>query len=182
MSIWTHIRLFDHPKMRNWWCRESDVSSGRMTLLTHFRPLEHPKMWLGWGRKTDSHLILDLWTSSKYVLDEVEKAMFQGLEWHSQLIFEHWASWKCNFVNTKSNNSSCRQSGGTHFLSLDQPKCNLAEVEKAMFPGVACQFDLIFGLWPSQNATRVIPKKRCFKASNGLVYFFSAPTYFPIEI
>ena len=35
---------------------------------------------------------LDLWTSQKWDLDEVEKAMFQGLEWHSQLIFGLWTS------------------------------------------------------------------------------------------
>ena len=32
------------------------------------------------------------------------------------------------------------------FFFLTNPMCDLGEVEKAMFPGVAFQFDLIFAL------------------------------------
>jgi len=56
-------------------------------------------MRLGRGRKSDVlrcrielQLILDLWTSPKCDLNEIEKGMFQGLEWHSQLIFGLWTS------------------------------------------------------------------------------------------
>ena len=70
--------LLTSPKAK-WWSQESFVSRGRMSLWTHIRPLHHPKMRHTW----------------------VLKAMFQGLEWNSQLIFGLWTSWKCNFIKTK---------------------------------------------------------------------------------
>jgi len=50
--------------------------------------------------------------------------MFHGLAWLFELIFE--------------------------LLSI--PKCNLVEFEKAMFQGLECHSQLIFGLWTTVNA------------------------------
>jgi len=60
------------------------------------------------------------------------------------------------------------------FFLLTSPKCDLAQVEKAMFRGVASQFELIFDLLTIPNATWVSPKKRCFKTPKGLLNLFSA--------
>ena len=49
--------------------------------------------------------------------------------------------WLCRGIDV----SSGRQSLGTHFLPLNQPKFDLCKVQKRMFQGVACHFELIFG-------------------------------------
>jgi len=41
-------------------------------------------------------LIFGLLTNTKCDLVEVEKALFQGLAWHSQLILELWPRSKCD--------------------------------------------------------------------------------------
>ena len=53
----------------------------------------------------------------------VEKAKYQGLVCHFEVIF----------------------------VLLTFPKCDLVEVQKAMFQGLAWQFQLIFGLCSSQK-------------------------------
>ena len=44
-------------------------------------------------------LILELWTSPKCDLDELEKAMIQVVECHSEVIFWFMTNRKCNFYH-----------------------------------------------------------------------------------
>ena len=60
-------------------------------------------------------------TNTKFDFGEVEKAMFEGLECHLELIFG--------------------------ILAI--PKSDLVEVEKTLFQGLAWHFHLIFGHWTS---------------------------------
>ena len=52
MSNGSHFLSLEKPKIRLWWGRENDVSSGRPALGTHFLPLVQPKMRIGWSRKS----------------------------------------------------------------------------------------------------------------------------------
>jgi len=48
---------------------------------------------------------------------------------------------------------------GLIYFLLNNRKCDLGEVEKAMFQGVPFHFELIFGLLANPNATWVMSKK-----------------------
>ena len=98
-----------------WIKSKSDDSSWRMSLWSYFLLLDQPKMWLFLSRLK--------WTSalkSPFLpLEEPEIRLWWGRE---------------------SDISSVRQALGTHFLPLTNPKCEIGEVEKAMFQGVAWHF------------------------------------------
>ena len=74
--------------------------------------------------------------------------------------------WWCRL----SDVSSGRQSLGNDFFLLTNPKSDLVEVEIAMFQGVACHFEHIFGLLAKPSRVRSI--KRCFKGSHGTLNLF----------
>ena len=61
------------------------------------------------------------------------------------------------------------------FFLLTSQKCNLAEVEKAMFQGLTWHFQLIFGPLNSQKCDLCELKKRLFYWLQGTAKSFSAP-------
>jgi len=74
----------------------------------------------------------------------------------------------------ESDDSSGRQELSYIFFLLTSPKCDLGEVDKSMFQGLALHFQLIYGLLPIQNATWGGSRNRCFKCSHGTMTLFSA--------
>ena len=64
--------------------------------------------------------------------------MFQVVAWHWELIFSLLTSPKCV--------SRARMAIWTHFRPPDHPKMRLGWGREAMFQGLACHFELIFGL------------------------------------
>ena len=119
-------------------------------------------------------LVFFLLTSPKFELGEFEKVMFQGVAWHFELISPSWSAQNATCVRSKkrcfkvsngilnlfsasglaenaiwwrriSDYSSGRQSLGTHYLLLTSPKCDLGEVVKDTFQGIACHFELSSG-------------------------------------
>jgi len=59
------------------------------------------------------------------------------------------------------------------FGLLTIPKCDLLDVEKAMFQGLACKSQLIFGLWTSTKCDLGELKKRLFYWLQGTAISFS---------
>ena len=100
MALKSHFLPLDKPKIRFWGGREIDVSTGRLALVTHFLLSDHPKCDLG----------------------EFEKAMFQGLAWHCQLIFDLWTRPKCDLGDVKKETFCGCKALLTHFVPLDQLK------------------------------------------------------------
>jgi len=60
------------------------------------------------------------------------------------------------------------------FCLLTSPKFDFGEVEKAMFEVVAKHWEIIFSSTPTENATLLKSKKRCFKGSHVTLNTFSA--------
>ena len=97
-------------------------SSGRMAFWNYFLPLDKPKM-RRWGEKAifqvlswHFEIIFVPLTSSNLVFGDFEKAMFQVVARHCELIFK----------------------------LLNSPNCDLSEVEAAMFQVVARNCEIIF--------------------------------------
>ena len=163
--------------------RESDVSCARMSLWTHFRPLDHPKMRLGWGWETSvsrTRIVpanyFGLWdkpkcnygelkkvtplvvarhfeqifcplASQKCHLDEVEKAMFQVVEWHFEIIFCFLTNRKCNFLQVdKATIQVAEWVLKVIICLLTIPKFDFFEVKKAMFQVFPRHWEIIFPL------------------------------------
>ena len=134
--------------------------------------------------------------------DEGGKEMIQVVKCHFEVIFASWPTenstffklikpwFKCKWHLShflplgkpkfrlwcqESDVLSGRQSLGTHFLPLTSPKCDLGNVEKAMFQMFSCHFEFIFGLLANPKCYWVRSKKRCFKVSHGTLNLFWAP-------
>ena len=60
------------------------------------------------------------------------------------------------------------------FCLLTSPKFDLDEVEEAIFQGVACYFELFFGLLTNLNCDFFEVVKRCTKDSLGTFNLLSA--------
>jgi len=119
-------------------------------------------------------LIFGLLTIPKCDVIKVEKAMFQRLTFHFELIFASWSAQNATWVRSKkrcfkvsngilnlfsatglaenpiwwsrkSDDSSGRQSLGTHYLPLDQSKIRLGWSRERYVQGVACHFELFSG-------------------------------------
>jgi len=77
----------------------------------------------------------------------VEKAMFEMLAVHFQLIFFLLTNPECDFCEVEK---AMFQVVAGHceliFCQLTTSKCNWGEVENAMFQGLARHLELIFGL------------------------------------
>jgi len=56
---------------------------------------------------------------------------------------------------------------GRIYILLTNPKCDFCEVEKAMFQGLVCHFELIFGLLANPKCGLGEDEKLCFKGSHG---------------
>jgi len=62
----------------------------------------------------------------------------------------------------ESDVSSGGQALGPHFFLLTSPKCDLVGVEKALFLGLARNFEILFGLWTSPKYDFAEVKKTTF--------------------
>ena len=70
----------------------------------------------------------------KYVLDEVEKSMYQVVEWHIEVIFGFLISRKFNFFQAdKATIQVVEWHLKVIFYLLTSSKFDFGEVEKAMF-------------------------------------------------
>jgi len=102
--------------------RKSDVSRARMALPTHFG-----LAWL-------SQHILDLWTTPKCVLDEVEKAIILVVECHLGVIFCFLTNRKCDFFQVdKATIQVVVWHLKVIFCLLTRPNFDIVEVAEKMF-------------------------------------------------
>ena len=102
-------------------------------------------------------------------MGEVEKAMFQGLAWHFELIFGLLTSTKCDLNEVdKALFQEVERYCEFIFCLFTVPKCNFGEFKNAMFQEVDRIFVLIFVCLPSKKATCLKSIKQFFKWSNGL--------------
>ena len=62
---------------------------------------------------------------------------------------------------------------GTHFFLLTIPRCDLGEVEKAMFQRLVSHFELIFGLLTIPKFDLVEVQKAMFERLSGTFKIFS---------
>ena len=117
--------------------RETNVSRNRMAPATYFLPLEQPKMQVWWIQKGDfsssckalrTHFLLLDQPKMRFI--EVEKAMFQVVEWHFEVIFY--------FLTVSLS---------TRFRPPDHPKVRIGWGREAMFQGTEWNFQPTMDLW-----------------------------------
>jgi hypothetical protein len=102
-----------------------------------------------------------LLAASKCQCFEVEKAMFQRVEWISERIFRLLAGPKCDLGEVEK--AIIQEVLRSHFLCSGRPKMRLGWIRENDVSWGRMVLRTVF--WVSQNATWVKSRKRCFEGS-----------------